>query len=74
MVAFECIIFPGNKEKHLAFQRSKKTCKLTFTALKLFTFLILISLHSLYGSYFYADCHSGRGILFLSCPQKPSIL
>ena len=22
---------------------------------------------------FYADCHSGRGILFLSCPQKPSI-
>ena len=24
-------------------------------------------------AHFYADCHSGRGILFFPCPQNPGI-
>ena len=26
------------------------------------------------GNFYYADCHSGRGILFYPCPKKPVII
>ena len=40
----------------------------------LFHHCFMGSFKIIFGSPFYADCHSGRGILFYPCPKKPVII